>query len=97
MAGRIPAAPAGATPLAREENIRILDGFSVDFSGQRASVGSGRYEWLIPPTLRGGVGGGAVLGFALDTGVRGLVLGVSALLMAVRESVALVGRRSASR
>ncbi len=54
--GLIHVAPAGATPLAREGNVRLLNGFSVDFAGQQTSVAIGRYEWLIPPTLRTGVG-----------------------------------------
>jgi hypothetical protein len=56
LAGRIHVAPAGATPLAREENVRLLNGFSVDFAGQQTSVASGRYEWLVPLTLRSGMG-----------------------------------------
>ena len=56
VAGRIDVAPAGATPPAREDNARILNGFSVVFADQQTSVASGRYEWLVPPTLPTGAG-----------------------------------------
>jgi uncharacterized protein len=51
--------------------------------------------WLLGLTAAPGVVVGAALGLALDTEVLGLVFGGFALLMAVREIVALVRRRSA--
>jgi uncharacterized protein len=63
----------------------------------RQGTASSRWGWLLGLTAAPGVVAGAVLGLALDTEVLGLVFGVFALLMAVREIVALARRRSARR
>jgi len=59
----------------------------------RQGTASSRWGWLLGLTAAPGVVAGAVLGLALDTEVLGLVFGVFALLMAVREIVALARRR----
>lgn len=61
----------------------------------RQGTASSRWGRLLGLTAAPGVVAGAVLGLALDSEVLGLVFGVFALLMAVREIAALVRRRSA--
>jgi uncharacterized membrane protein YfcA len=60
----------------------------------RQGTASARWGWLVGLTAAPGVVAGALLGLALDTEVLGLVFGAVALLMAVREIVALVRRRA---
>jgi uncharacterized membrane protein YfcA len=60
----------------------------------RQGTASARWGWLLGLTSAPGVIVGALLGLALATDVLGLVFGAVALLMAVRETVALVRRRS---
>jgi len=60
----------------------------------RQGTASAWWGWLLGLTAVPGVVVGAVLGLALDTEVLGLVFGAFALLMAVREIVALARRRS---
>lgn len=55
----------------------------------RQGTASSRWGWLLGLTAAPGVVAGAVLGLALDAEVLGLVFGTFALLMAVREIVAL--------
>lgn len=59
----------------------------------RQGTASSRWGWLLGMTAAPGVVAGAVLGLALDAEILGLVFGAFALLMAVREVVALVRRR----
>lgn len=59
----------------------------------RQGTASARWGWLLGLSAAPGVSAGAVLGLALDTVVLGLIFGTFALLMAVREVVALVRRR----
>jgi uncharacterized membrane protein YfcA len=58
----------------------------------RQGTASSRWGWLLGLTAAPGVVAGAVLGLALDAAVLGVVFGTFALLMAVREVVALVRR-----
>jgi len=60
----------------------------------RQGTASARWGWLLGLTSAPGVVVGALLGLALATDVLGLVFGAVALLMAVREIVALMRRRS---
>jgi hypothetical protein len=59
----------------------------------RQGTASPRWGWLLGLTAAPGVSAGAVLGLALDALVLGLIFGTFALLMAVREVVAMVRRR----
>ncbi|MFC5138896.1 sulfite exporter TauE/SafE family protein [Actinomycetospora rhizophila] len=59
----------------------------------RQGTASARWGWLLGLASVPGVVVGALLGLALDTEVLGLVFGTFALLMAVREIVALARRR----
>jgi uncharacterized protein len=59
----------------------------------RQGTASLRWGWLLGLTAAPGVSAGAVLGLTLDTLVLGLIFGTFALLMAVREVVAMVRRR----
>jgi uncharacterized protein len=59
----------------------------------RQGTASSRWGWLLGLTSAPGVVAGAALGLALDTTVLGLVFATFALLMAVRELVALLRRR----
>lgn len=61
----------------------------------RQGTASSRWGWLLGLTAAPGVVAGAALGLALDTVVLGLIFATFALLMAVRETVALVRRPSA--
>jgi uncharacterized membrane protein YfcA len=61
----------------------------------RQGTASSRWGWLLGLTAAPGVVAGAALGLALDTEVLGLVFGAFALLMAIREIVALARRRTA--
>jgi len=54
ISGTILAEPGGATPQDRTANRNDLDGFVVEWPGQRTPVSSGRYEWRIPIELRAG-------------------------------------------
>ena len=54
ISGTILAEPGGATAQDRTANQNDLDGFVVEWPGQRTPVSSGRYEWLIPIELRAG-------------------------------------------
>jgi len=58
----------------------------------RQGTASSRWGWLLGLTAAPGVVAGAVLGLALDSVVLGLIFATFALLMAVREVVALVRR-----
>lgn len=58
----------------------------------RQGTASVRWGWLLGLASVPGVIAGALLGLALDTAVLGLVFGTFALLMAVREIVALARR-----
>jgi uncharacterized membrane protein YfcA len=58
----------------------------------RQGTASSRWGRLLGLTAAPGVVAGAVLGLALDASVLGVVFGTFALLMAVREVVALVRR-----
>lgn len=60
----------------------------------RQGTASARWGWLLGLTAAPGVVVGALLGLALATDVLGLVFGAVALLMAVREIIALARRRS---
>ncbi|WP_285659037.1 sulfite exporter TauE/SafE family protein [Actinomycetospora sp. NBRC 106375] len=60
----------------------------------RQGTASARWGWVLGLTSAPGVIVGALLGLALHTEVLGLVFGTFALLMAVREIVALARRRS---
>ena len=59
----------------------------------RQGTASSRWGWLLGLTSAPGVVAGAALGLALDTSVLGLVFATFALLMALRETVALLRRR----
>lgn len=59
----------------------------------RQGTASAGWGWLLGLASIPGVIAGALLGLALDTAVLGLVFGTFALLMAVREIVALARRR----
>ena len=63
----------------------------------RQGTASARWGWLLGLTSAPGVVAGALLGLALDTVVLGLVFATVALLMAVRETVALIRRRATAR
>ena len=63
----------------------------------RKGTASARWGWLLGLTSVPGVVAGAVLGLALDAEVLGLVFGTFALLMALREIVALIRRRHPAR
>jgi uncharacterized protein len=58
----------------------------------RQGTASARWGWLLGLTAAPGVIAGALLGLALDAAVLGLVFATFALLMAVREIVALIRR-----
>ena len=60
----------------------------------RQGTASARWGWVLGLTSAPGVIVGALLGLALHTEVLGLVFGTFALIMAVREIVALARRRS---
>jgi uncharacterized membrane protein YfcA len=60
----------------------------------RQGTASAWWGWLLGLTAVPGVIVGAVVGLALDTEILGLIFGAFALLMALREIVALVRRRS---
>lgn len=61
----------------------------------RQGTASSRWGWLLGLAAAPGVVAGAVLGLALDAVVVGLIFGAFALLMAVREIVALMRGRAA--
>jgi uncharacterized membrane protein YfcA len=63
----------------------------------RQGTASARWGRVLGLTSAPGVIAGALLGLALDTTVLGLVFAAFALLMAVREIVALVRRRTGTR
>ena len=58
----------------------------------RQGTASSRWGWLLGLTAAPGVVAGAALGLSLDTVVLGLVFATFAVLMALRETVALVRR-----
>jgi len=62
----------------------------------RQGTASSRWGWLLGLTAAPGVVAGAVLGLALDAEVLGLVFAAFALLMAIREIVALARRGRAA-
>jgi uncharacterized membrane protein YfcA len=61
----------------------------------RQGTASARWGWLLGLAAAPGVVAGAALGLALDAEVLGLVFGAFALLMAVREVLALARGRAA--
>ena len=63
----------------------------------RQGTASARWGWLLGLTSAPGVVAGALLGLALDTVVLGLVFATVALLLAIRETVALVRRPATAR
>ena len=56
ISGRIVAEPAGQTLQDRNANLVDLNGWAVEWQGQRVPVSEGRYEWSIPTDLRAGTG-----------------------------------------
>jgi hypothetical protein len=56
ISGMIVAEPVGATPQAREANLRQLANSVVEWQSQRAPVSARRYEWQVPVGLRTGYG-----------------------------------------
>ena len=56
VSGQVLAEPAGATPQDRQASLNDLNGWVLDWQGERTPVSTGRYEWVIPGTLRTGTG-----------------------------------------
>jgi hypothetical protein len=56
ISGRIVAEPAGQTLQDRDASLTDLNGWAVEWQGQRVPVSAGRYEWSIPLDLRTGAG-----------------------------------------
>ena len=56
ISGRIVAEPSGPTLQDRNASLIDLNGWAVEWQGQRVPVSAGRYEWSIPLEMRAGAG-----------------------------------------